>query len=135
MILFINTSQADLIDLKLIKRRKVVKELVSHESYKHAELLLTMINELVGDVKKIKALVVVSGPGAFSALRLGLATANTLAWSLKLPIIEVSVKEAEENLIEVLDKKLYNKVKGKFIPVTPNYGKEANITKPKKVKK
>ena len=46
MILFINTSQTDLIQLKLIAKGKIVRELENHENFKQAELLLKMIDKL-----------------------------------------------------------------------------------------
>ncbi len=99
MILFINTSSTDLIQVKLIKDNKILAQAESREQFKQSELLLGLVNKVRG-TKKVTAIAVVSGPGAFSALRLGIATANTLAWSLHLPIIEVSIVEADsENFL------------------------------------
>jgi len=141
MILFINTSQTDLIQIKLIKDDKVVAVLDNHEEYKQAELLLPMIDRLMKNqrskIQDLRLVAVVSGPGAFSALRLGVITANTLAWGLRIPIIEVTTSEAEddERLIEVLRKKTEDrrlKIEDQFEPVVPKYGKEPNITKARK---
>ena len=92
------------------------------------------------------AVAVVSGPGAFSALRLGIATVNALAWSLKIPLIELSADEAvsDKKLLDVLKLKTQNsklpstslrtgKAKS-FIPIIPKYGREPNITESKKQK-
>lgn len=124
MILFINTSQTDLIQVKLIDNGKVLVSQESHEAFKQSELLLKIIDKVKGKAK-LTAIAVVSGPGAFSALRFGITTANTLAWSLKIPIIKVSSEQAinDETLIKSLQVK-----SREFKPVIPKYGAEPNIT-------
>jgi tRNA threonylcarbamoyl adenosine modification protein YeaZ len=66
--------------------------------HRHGELLLAGVEELLdatglrrGDLAGI---VVGTGPGAFTGLRVGLATAKTLAHALGLPIAGVSTGEA-----------------------------------------
>ena len=125
MVLLINTSQNDLIQIKLIHQDKIIRQAESHEKFQQAEFLLKMVSRVVGK-NKLKAVAVVSGPGAFSALRFGLTTANILAWSLKLPMVELTAEEADEKLIESLKKKPEVKI------VVPVYGREPNITKTKK---
>ncbi|MBU1131560.1 tRNA (adenosine(37)-N6)-threonylcarbamoyltransferase complex dimerization subunit type 1 TsaB [Patescibacteria group bacterium] len=142
MILFINTSQTDLIQLKLIKNDEVVGQLESREEYKQSELLLGMIDKIIKNqrlkIKDLKLVAIVSGPGAFSALRLGVATANALAWSLKIPIIEVKTSEAEddETLLKALKEKVFNHQSSsnnhQSSVIIPKYGKEPNITESKK---
>ena len=81
-----------------------------------------MIDKVVHDLKKLEAIYVVSGPGAFSALRIGVSTANALAWSLHIPVMELKV---DQDISQV-------KISKEFKPVIPKYGKEPNITKAKK---
>lgn len=129
MILFINTLKNDLIQIKLIDKGKVLRQKESHEQFKQAELLLPMISEVVKK-NKLEAIAVVSGPGAFSALRFGLTTANTLAWSLNLPVIELTADEVKDDLylIKLLEDKFIKMKTGEFEPVLPQYGKEPHIT-------
>ena len=122
MILYINTSKTDLIEVKLFLDNKLVKEKISNENLKQSELLLKMIDKVVHDLKKLEAIYVVSGPGAFSALRIGVSTANALAWSLHIPVMELKVYQ---DISQV-------KISKEFKPVIPKYGKEPNITKAKK---
>jgi tRNA threonylcarbamoyl adenosine modification protein YeaZ len=66
--------------------------------YRHGEQLLPAVGRLHGELNlrrsRIAAIVVGTGPGAFTGLRVGLATAKALAHSLDRPIIGVSTGEA-----------------------------------------
>ena len=66
--------------------------------YRHGELLLAGIEQLLAETglsrSDIAGIVVGTGPGAFTGLRVGLATAKTMAHALGLPIIGVSTGEA-----------------------------------------
>jgi tRNA threonylcarbamoyl adenosine modification protein YeaZ len=65
---------------------------------RHAEELLPRIDSLLHETgvapSRLAALVVGTGPGAFTGLRVGLATAKTLAHQLGVPIAGVSTGEA-----------------------------------------
>ena len=127
MILVINTSKTDLIRIQLVEKGKIIDEAENRQEYQQSEMLLSLIDKVAGkNLKKLKAVAVVSGPGAFSALRFGVTTANVLAWILKLPMVELTAEEAGEKLIESLKKKPEVKI------VVPVYGREPNITKTKK---
>lgn len=66
--------------------------------YRHGEQLLPAIGRLHGELNlrrsRIAAIVVGTGPGAFTGLRVGIATAKALAHSLGRPIIGISSAEA-----------------------------------------
>ncbi len=66
--------------------------------YRHGEQLLPAIGRLHGELNlrrsRITGIVVGTGPGAFTGLRVGIATAKALAHSLGRPIIGVSTGEA-----------------------------------------
>jgi tRNA threonylcarbamoyladenosine biosynthesis protein TsaB len=66
--------------------------------YRHGEQLLPAIGRLHGELNlrrsRIAAIVVGTGPGAFTGLRVGIATAKALAHALGRPIIGVSSGEA-----------------------------------------
>ena len=66
--------------------------------YRHGEQLLPAIGRLHGELNlrrsRIAGIVVGTGPGAFTGLRVGIATAKALAHSLGRPIIGVSSAEA-----------------------------------------
>ena len=154
MILFINTSLSDLVQVKLLANDKILAQAESRERFKQSELLLLMIDRLIKKARKqknqkirkpknkktkkqeskkadLEMIAVVSGPGSFSSLRLGITTANTLAWALKIPIIELTTKEnsSNEKLVEIIKKKSHKAKKQSFRPIAPKYGQEPNITK------
>jgi len=66
--------------------------------YRHGETLLPTIGRFLGEQNvrrsRLAGIVVGTGPGAFTGLRVGLATAKTLAAAMDLPIVGVSSAEA-----------------------------------------
>ena len=66
--------------------------------YRHGEQLLPAIGRLHGELNlrrsRIAGIVVGTGPGAFTGLRVGIATAKALAHALDRPIVGVSSGEA-----------------------------------------
>ena len=81
-----------------------------------AEKLLGFIHEKLQDngkdFKDIKSITFMSGPGSFTGLRIGAAIVNTLASELDIPLFN----HKGENIKIIL----------------PDYGRNANITAPKK---
>ncbi len=67
-------------------------------AFRHGELLLAEIERLMATVDRrredLRAVVVGTGPGAFTGLRVGLSTAKTIAHALGLPIVGVSTATA-----------------------------------------
>ena len=66
--------------------------------YRHGEELLARVEELLGeqriDRRELGGLVVGTGPGAFTGLRVGIATVKGLAYALELPLVGVPTGEA-----------------------------------------
>lgn len=64
----------------------------------HGEQLLPAIGRLHGEVNlrrsRIRGVIVGTGPGAFTGLRVGMATAKALAHELGVPIVGISTGEA-----------------------------------------
>ncbi|NQT49239.1 hypothetical protein HQ571_00940 [Candidatus Kuenenbacteria bacterium] len=115
---------------------QIEKFKIVNKPYKQSELLLQTIDELVKSQKsKVKSLFVVKGPGQFSALRIGISTANALAYGWGIPVVGIELKKSWEKLEpkEKLEKvwqvgvKKLKKTKPGVI-VLPKYGKEPNIT-------
>jgi tRNA threonylcarbamoyl adenosine modification protein YeaZ len=66
--------------------------------YRHGEGLLARIDEMLAaagvPMAELAGIVVGTGPGAFTGLRVGLATAKALAYGLGIPIAGVATSEA-----------------------------------------
>ena len=66
--------------------------------HRHGAYLLEQVEEALeragATLDDLTALVVGTGPGSFTGLRVGLATAKTIAYALRLPIIAVASTDA-----------------------------------------
>lgn len=95
-----------------------------------AETLHTTITEVLAAQEKtladLEGIVCFQGPGSFTGLRIGLTVANTLAYSLSLPIVCCQDPHWLESGIEQL-------LRGEDTRIAlPFYGADAHITPPKK---
>ena len=92
MILFIDTH-AELITVAL----KTDEELfikTQESEYSHSIYTMPMIQSIFKDnnlnVKDLKKIIVVNGPGSFTGIRIGLSIAKTMAYALKIDINTIS---------------------------------------------
>lgn len=69
---------------------------------------------------------VMKGPGSFTGLRIGMTVLNTLADALQIPIVGETGEDWGEKAIKRLQSGENEQI------VLPEYGREANITKPRK---
>jgi tRNA threonylcarbamoyladenosine biosynthesis protein TsaB len=76
--------------------------------------------------KELDGLAVFKGPGSFTGLRIGITVANTLAYSLSIPIVASIGENWLKQSISALAKGKNDKI------ALPEYGAEAHITKPRK---
>lgn len=77
----------------LATKDTLLAEITLQTKKTHSELLMPHIDKILtmAQVSKadIKAVAVSIGPGSFTGLRIGLATAKTLAYALKVPLVGV----------------------------------------------
>lgn len=135
--LFIHAPEREKTFFLLVQGEKVIARVKPKFPHgRTADLLKhihTMLEKKNVKLKDVRGIVVLSGPGHFSFLRSGLVIANTFAWAQGVPVIGVYGGEdmIEEKFVEEGLKKIA-KAGNKFVPVIPMYGKEPNITQPKK---
>ena len=82
----------------LSEKGKCLAESSWYTRQNHTVELIPNLTRLLGQhgasVHDVKAIAVAKGPGSFNGLRVGLATAKGLAFSLGIPIVGVSTLEA-----------------------------------------
>jgi tRNA threonylcarbamoyl adenosine modification protein YeaZ len=97
-LLAIDTSGMDALVALGRENGSLVAERRWPAGYRHGEELLTRIDEMLrGEgvaLAELAGVVVGTGPGAFTGLRVGLATAKALARELAIPIAGVATSEA-----------------------------------------
>lgn len=131
MILLIDTSDKENISLILGRGQKIFLEKKIQAFYAQEEKLLNSLQSIFSEVGidggDIEGIIVVKGPGSFSALRIGLAVANALAWSWQIPIIGWA-KHEFGSYAEII-KNFYEapSPSNEFIPVMPYYDRPPNI--------
>lgn len=74
----------------------------------------------------VTGLVAYKGPGSFTGLRIGITVFNTLAYSNQWPIVGVTGEDWRAQGLQRLEAGENDEI------VLPEYGAEANITKPRK---
>lgn len=76
----------------------ITAEYTINNKVTHSQTLLPMIDEICKmtdtDVSEFDAIAVSGGPGSFTGLRIGSATAKGLAYALKVPVVNVPTLEA-----------------------------------------
>lgn len=131
MFLIINTAINKSLEVILAKNNDDFNIKEVEGEYKQAENLLPLIKESLNNWQKeisdISGIAVVTGPGGFTALRIGVVTANVLAYALDIPVIGLTLNEFKNNreLVAQAINKLKNTKSGGVI--MPEYGREPNI--------
>jgi tRNA threonylcarbamoyladenosine biosynthesis protein TsaB len=127
MILAIKTAEAtaEIYLLKptgeIIKQKKWLAE-----RSLSTEILTELENMVDGDFGALTGLLVFRGPGSFTGLRIGIATMNTIAYAQKIPIVGATGEQWLADGVQALANHHDDRI------VLPEYGGEANITKPRK---
>jgi tRNA threonylcarbamoyl adenosine modification protein YeaZ len=70
----------------------------NNDRYRHAEFIFPLIDKVISEAKIEKAeiggIIVSTGPGSFTGLRIGMSAAKGLAVALDIPIVGVSIFNA-----------------------------------------
>ncbi|NCN99657.1 tRNA (adenosine(37)-N6)-threonylcarbamoyltransferase complex dimerization subunit type 1 TsaB [Candidatus Falkowbacteria bacterium] len=125
MTLYINTVSADQMTIALNDGTELVAQKIIQAPRQQGEKLVPAIDSLLkrkrlklNDITKI---VVANRGGSFTSLRIGVITANALAYALNIPV------EAEES-------GSHRKKFASYSLVEPFYDRDPDIGKPKKFK-
>ena len=117
MILHIDTTQLDQLSLSLADNDQTIAEQHLPVHYNQAELLLPEIDKLLQGANQqltaVKKVVVQNGTGSFTSLRIGIATANALAYALDIEVEDDQGNKLLANNMQIVE---------------PRYDREPNIT-------
>ncbi|MFH1427958.1 MAG: hypothetical protein ABIG60_05550 [Patescibacteria group bacterium] len=117
MELYLDTTKENKIELAIINKKKILAKKVFAAKYTQAEKLLPAIDKLLKAKKfklnNIKIIRVANSGGSFTALRIGVITANALAYALGIPVKGGSGKALSYKGIKI---------------IKPIYSQEPNIT-------
>lgn len=82
----------------IAENNTVLSQKIVEDTQSHAKLLPTLIKEALEEVslkiQDIDTLIVSEGPGSYTGLRIGFATAKAIAYTLNKPILFVDALEA-----------------------------------------
>ncbi len=91
-ILCIETS-TDICSVCVARDRKVFSIRETARSYSHSEVITVLIEECLDEagivMKDLDAVAVTSGPGSYTALRIGSSTAKGICYAMDIPLISV----------------------------------------------
>lgn len=131
--LFIDTTSPEKVHVQCGRLYKTA--IISREQ-QSSRVLLPLIQTVLKKsgmaLQTLNGIGVISGPGPFTSLRVGVATANTLGFALGIPVVGVRSDRAKSFRSFVTDATKQLSKKKKFVPVTPYYGRPPHITKRKK---
>ena len=89
MILYIDTKDQKKVTVVLKKEREVVEGLSAKNEF-GSQVILPLIEKLLKSQKieftDLKGIEVETGPGSFTGIRVGVSIANSLGFSLRIPV-------------------------------------------------
>ena len=131
MYLYINTTERDSFAIALVNDEGAVRSKTVTSNRQHSEKLLSSIQQLLKQAKsslsEVKGIAAVKGPGSFVSLRIGISTANALAYALQVPAIGVSKEKGIDEVARLFKRRRSSKP----TIIMPEYGREPDII-PKK---
>lgn len=128
-ILTLRTDQ-EIAEIGLFLDLKQIDYLYYEHKNELAEHLLQKIKQICQknkvDIKELDGVVIFKGPGSFTGLRIGISLANSLVYSLAIPIIGAKGKDWLRNGLKKILKGENQKI------ISPYYGADVRVTKQKK---
>ena len=131
MTLFINTTDFDSVKFALITSnwiKEFSKQLAFNQNYQTLEWLEKFLKKEKVVMKQIKKIVVCSGPGSFTGVRVGVSLSTAIGFAQDIPVVVIPKNKIPVDLKELLK----NTSKTKPTKLLLNYGQKPNITLSKK---
>ncbi|USG66357.1 tRNA (adenosine(37)-N6)-threonylcarbamoyltransferase complex dimerization subunit type 1 TsaB [Brevibacillus ruminantium] len=96
-VLAIDTSNL-VLSVAVVEAGRVLAELTTNQQKNHSVRLMDAISLLMDETgtlpEQLGAIGVAKGPGSYTGVRIGVAAAKSMAWSLQVPVIGISSLEA-----------------------------------------
>lgn len=126
MILFINSAKFEKLTFALIdsKVKEQTFKIRHPETEKTLEYLDAFLSKNKIQLYQVKRIVVVSGAGSFTGIRVGFALAMAFSLAKDIPLFTIKEKELPKNLRQLGAMRLKRIVS----EADPEYGGEPNIT-------
>jgi tRNA threonylcarbamoyladenosine biosynthesis protein TsaB len=128
MILALKTAGEDT-EMTLVMASGTIRNLTWNSRRQLSDLLLAQLSEFLSSeghaLSELTGIIIFSGPGSFTSLRIGHSVANALADGLGIPVVGT---RGDDWLAEGLG---LVKTAKPGRPTLPHYGSEAHITRPK----
>ena len=137
MTLYLDTSQSDYIIIELRGPKKLIRKKIRAPKRQGEKLLPALAALLAAQKIKLSALkkiIVADRGGSFTSLRIGVVTANALAYALNIPVEAASAQESLAPATRTSSRLAWKKTK-KFAShslVEPLYERPPQIGKPAK---
>lgn len=130
MILALRTDKPNA-ELYLYKDPQTLIDSIQWHAHRElSDTLLQKIQDILtkndSDLDDLTGICVYQGPGSFTGLRIGITVANTLAYSLTIPIVAAPDEDWLAHSLRQIT------TQSKPQTIIPEYGSEAHITKPRK---
>ncbi|MGM0713001.1 tRNA (adenosine(37)-N6)-threonylcarbamoyltransferase complex dimerization subunit type 1 TsaB [Brevibacillus parabrevis] len=95
-VLAIDTSNL-VLSVAVVEEERVLAEMTTNQQKNHSIRLMDCVSELLDATgtspEQLGGFGVANGPGSYTGVRIGVATAKSMAWSLNVPVIGVSSLE------------------------------------------
>jgi tRNA threonylcarbamoyladenosine biosynthesis protein TsaB len=87
----------NVLGIALVEEERVIGEYITNLKKNHSVRAMPAIERLLNDCdvspKQLEKIVVATGPGSYTGVRIGVSIAKTMAWSLQIPIAGISSLE------------------------------------------
>ncbi len=104
-ILNIHTATKNAI-ISIAENEKVLSYVINTDQKDHASFLQPAIKQLLGEsnlnLQQMNAISVTAGPGSYTGLRVGMASAKGLCFALKIPLVTLNTLEVMGLFLETV---------------------------------
>lgn len=87
----------NVLGVAIVEEDKVIGEYITNLKKNHSVRAMPAVERLLNDCdispKQLDKIVVATGPGSYTGVRIGVSIAKTMAWALQIPIVGVSSLE------------------------------------------